>query len=134
MFLDNPFIGVGAGNYPSLYPAYSQRLGVTAVASEFYPHNLYLQVLAETGAVGLLAFLPAAFGPLLVLERTRRGARSSTLATSEWRELAFGTEVALACYLLSSIMLHGSYPRYLWMLLALAVAARRLAPLPPQAQ
>jgi O-antigen ligase len=100
------------------------------VASDFYPHNLYLQVLAETGAVGLVAFLPAVFGPLLALERTRRAARSSTLVTPEWHELAFGTEVALGCYLLSSIMLHGSYPRYLWMLLALAVAARRLAIFP----
>jgi O-antigen ligase len=130
MFLDNPFIGVGAGNYPPLYPAYSQQLGVTAVASDFDPHNLYLQVLAETGAVGLVAFLPAVFGPLLALERTRRAARSSTLVAPEWHELAFGTEVALACYLLSSTMLHGSYPRYLWMLLALAVAARRLAIFP----
>jgi putative inorganic carbon (HCO3(-)) transporter len=135
MFLDNPFVGVGAGNYPPLYPAYSQQLGVTAVASEFYPHNLYLQVLAETGAVGLLAFLPGVLGPLLALEKTRRATRSSTLAAApEWRELAFGTEVALACYLLSSTMLHGSYPRYLWMLLALAVAARRLATLPRQVQ
>jgi O-antigen ligase len=131
MFLDNPFIGVGAGNYPPLYPAYSKQLGVPAVASEFYPHNLYLQVLAETGAVGLLAFLPAVVGPLIALERTRRGAKSNTLVAPEWHELTFGTEVALACYLLSSLMLHGSYPRYLWMLLALAVAARRLA-IPPQ--
>jgi putative inorganic carbon (HCO3(-)) transporter len=130
MFLDNPFIGVGAGNYPPLYPAYSQQLGVTAVASEFYPHNLYLQVLAETGALGLLVFLPAVFGPLLALERTRRATRSSTPEGSEWNELAFGSEVALACYLLSSTLLHGSYPRYLWMLLALVVAASQFVLLP----
>jgi O-antigen ligase len=134
MFLDNPFIGVGAGNYPPLYPTYSQRLGVTAVASEFYPHNLYLQVLAETGVLGMVVFLPAVLGPLLALERTRRITDSKTVATLEWRELAFGTEVALACYLVSSTMLQGSYPRYLWMLLALAVAARRLAVFPRQVQ
>jgi O-antigen ligase len=134
MFLDNPFVGVGADNYPPLYKAYSERLGVTAVASEFYPHNLYMQVLAETGAIGLVAFLPAVLGPLLALERTRRAAGSSGLAAPEWRELAFGTEVALACYLVSSTMLHGSYPRYLWMLLALAVASRRLVAFPRQVQ
>ena len=127
MFLDRPFVGVGAGNYPPSYPEYSQQLGVTAVASEFYPHNLYLQVLAETGAVGLLVFLPVVFGPLIELERTRRVTKSISLVASEWRKLAFGTEVALGCYLLSSTMLHGSYPRYLWMLLALTVAAGRLA-------
>jgi O-antigen ligase len=134
MFLDNPFVGVGVGNYPPLYQEYSQQLGVTAVASEFYPHNLYLQVLAETGAVGLLAFLPAVFAPLLALERMRRASRSSRLVVPEWRELAFGTEVAMACYLVSSAMLQGSYPRYLWMLLALTVAAGRLTTVPRQVQ
>jgi O-antigen ligase len=134
MFLDNPLIGVGASNYPPLYQEYSQRLGVTAVASEFYPHNLYLQVLAETGAVGLVVFLPAVLGPLLALERKRRAMRSSATAAPEWSALAFGTEVALACYLLSSTMLHGSYPRYLWLLLALTVAARRVATMPRQVQ
>jgi O-antigen ligase len=134
MFLDNPFVGVGVGNYPPLYQEYSQQLGVTAVASEFYPHNLYLQVLAETGAVGLLAFLPAVFAPLLALERMRRASGSSRLVVPEWRELAFGTEVAMACYLVSSAMLQGSYPRYLWMLLALTVAAGRLTTVPRQVQ
>jgi putative inorganic carbon (HCO3(-)) transporter len=127
MFLDSPFVGVGAGNYPLLYQDYSQRLGVTAVASEFQAHNLYLQVAAETGSLGLLAFLPAVLGPLVALERTRRATRSSPGQTRDWRELTFGVEVALGCYLMASLMLHGSYPRYLWMLLALAVAARRLA-------
>jgi O-antigen ligase len=134
IFLDNPFVGVGAGNYPPLYQAYSERLGVTAVASEFYPHNLYLQVLAETGAVGLVTLLPAVVGPLLALEQARRTPVSRTLAAPEWHDLAFGTEVALGCYLLSSTMLHGSYPRYLWMLLALAVAARRIATVPRRVQ
>jgi O-antigen ligase len=134
IFLDNPFVGVGAGNYPPLYQAYSERLGVTAVASEFYPHNLYLQVLAETGAVGLVTLLPAVLGPLLALEQARRTPVSRTLAAPEWHDLAFGTEVALGCYLLSSTMLHGSYPRYLWMLLALAVAARLIATFPRRLQ
>ena len=134
MFLDRPFVGVGAGNYPSLYPAYSQQLGVTAVASQFYAHNLYLQVLAETGAVGLLLFLPAVLGPMVALERTRRALKSSNLVAPDWHQLAFGTEIALAGYLLGSTMLHDAYPRYLWMLLALAVAARRLAVAPRAGQ
>ena len=123
MFLDHPFGGVGAGNYPLLYQEYSRNLGVPAVASQFYPHNLYLQVAAETGVMGLITFLPIIVAPLVALERTRRSS-----ASTEWRELAFGVEVALVCYLVASVMLHASYPRYLWMLLALAVAARQVAP------
>src|SRR5262249_1429196 len=67
MFLDQPFVGVGAGNYPLLYPDYSRELGVVAVSGEFYPHNLYLQVAAETGSIGLLAFLVAVFATLAAM-------------------------------------------------------------------
>lgn len=100
--------------------------GVGSVASEFYPHNLYLQVAAETGSLGLLTFLLAALGPLLGLERMRRAARRSVGTDPEWLELTVGVEIALACYLAASVTLHASYPRYLWMLLALAMAARRM--------
>jgi O-antigen ligase len=127
MFLDHPFGGVGSGNYPLLYQDYSQRLGVTAVASEFHPHSLYLEVAAETGAIGLLAFMPAVIGPLVALERTRRTAGTGVGEAREWYELAFGIELALASYLAASLLLHGSYPRYMWVLLALAVAARHVA-------
>jgi putative inorganic carbon (hco3(-)) transporter len=130
MFLDSPLLGVGAGNYPLLYPDYSRNLGVVAVASEFYPHNLYLQVAGETGTLGLLTFLPAVVGPLVGLELVRRRAhRLPVDQPTEWLELTFGIEVAMACYLAASVMLHGSYPRYLWMLLALVVAAHHVAPL-----
>src|SRR5581483_3426456 len=100
MFLDSPLVGVGAGNYPLLYPEYSRDLGVVAVASEFYPHNLYLQVAAETGTLGLLTFLPAVIGPLVGLERVRRQAGQLLCDHPiEWLELTFGIEVAMACYL-----------------------------------
>jgi putative inorganic carbon (hco3(-)) transporter len=131
MFLDHPFGGVGSGNYPLLYQDYSQRLGVTAVASEFPAHNLYLEVAAETGSLGLLAFLPAVIGPLIALERIRRGADRGLGPTRASIELTVGIEIALACYLLASLMLQGSYSRYLWLLVALAVAARRVAPAHP---
>jgi putative inorganic carbon (hco3(-)) transporter len=131
MFLDHPFGGVGAGNYPLLYQDYSQRLGVPAVASEFPAHNLYLEVAAETGSLGLLAFVPAVIWPLLALERTRAGVDRGPGPTHEWRELSLGIEIALVCYLMASVMLQGSYPRYLWMLVALAVAARRVVPAHP---
>src|SRR5215472_4824093 len=127
MFLDHPFGGVGSGNYPLLYQDYSQRLGVTAVASEFHPHSLYLEVAAETGSLGLLAFMPAVIGPLVALELTRRTTATGVGEVREWHEFAFGIELALGCYLIASLLLHGSYPRYLWMLLALAVAARQVA-------
>jgi putative inorganic carbon (HCO3(-)) transporter len=128
MFLDHPFAGVGAGNYPLQYEAYSRRLGVRAVASAFSPHNLYLQVAAETGLLGLLTFVPPVLVLLVALHMARRASDAASPAAAEWSELAAGIEVALLCYLVASLMLHASYPRYLWMLLALTVGALRTAP------
>ncbi len=54
MFSDHPWLGVGIGNYAVVYPAYalprwSDPLG--------HAHNYYLNVAAETGVVGLAAYL-----------------------------------------------------------------------------
>ena len=54
MFADHPWLGVGAGNFSVVYSAYAlarwqQPLG--------HAHNIYINIAAETGLVGLLAFL-----------------------------------------------------------------------------
>jgi putative inorganic carbon (hco3(-)) transporter len=54
MFVEHPAFGVGIGNYAPVYPDYalprwSDPLG--------HAHNYYLNIAAETGAIGLLAYL-----------------------------------------------------------------------------
>jgi O-antigen ligase len=54
MFSDHPLLGIGFGNYQIVYPAYalprwSDPLG--------HAHNYYLSVAAETGALGLSAYV-----------------------------------------------------------------------------
>jgi putative inorganic carbon (HCO3(-)) transporter len=54
MWTEHPWRGVGIGNYEPIYPAYyippwKEPLG--------HAHNYYLNVAAETGLVGLLAYL-----------------------------------------------------------------------------
>ncbi len=50
MFLDHPVLGVGYGNYKSLYTAYIPS------QENLDAHNLYLQFLAETGIIGFFSF------------------------------------------------------------------------------
>jgi len=45
MFLDHPWLGVGLGNFPSAYLAYK----VGNVQNTLYPHNVIVELLAETG-------------------------------------------------------------------------------------
>ncbi len=55
LFIDHPFLGVGYGNYRFLYADFAFIPG--AVPGLLDAHNIYLQLLAETGVVGFLSFL-----------------------------------------------------------------------------
>ncbi len=72
MFSDHPWLGVGIGNYAAAYPAYALPRWYLALG---HAHNYYLNAAAETGLVGLMAYLllgAAAF--LRVAQWIRRGA------------------------------------------------------------
>jgi O-antigen ligase len=128
MFRDQPLLGVGPGNYSPRYVPYALALGfdtgyaggATAAESQ-EAHNLYLETLAELGAPGAL-LLFAVFAVAL-----RAAWRARARAAGEARLLAEGTLVALLVVLTASLFLHNAYPRYLWIFLALALAAGRVA-------
>ena len=54
MFADHPLIGVGIGNYASAYPAYHPRSWYDPLA---HAHNYYINIAAEAGVIGLIAYL-----------------------------------------------------------------------------
>ncbi|HEX8290273.1 MAG TPA: O-antigen ligase family protein [Pyrinomonadaceae bacterium] len=130
MFKDRPLSGVGAGNYDANYDEYTARLGSTLNSYEnfgqqHFPHSLYLEVAAETGLAGLLTLVAALLGALLSLRSAHRLFRDA----GEWRAASAAVSLALALvgYLTTSLILHGHYVRYLWLLLAVAAAARQVA-------
>ncbi len=54
MFFAHPLSGVGIGNYPAAYPNYYVTIFVNSLG---HAHNYYINIAAETGAIGLSAFL-----------------------------------------------------------------------------
>ncbi len=54
MFLANPLLGVGIGNYNAAYPKYFVGIWVF---SRGHAHNYYINAAAETGILGLAAYL-----------------------------------------------------------------------------
>jgi O-antigen ligase len=54
MFQDYPFTGVGIGNYPQAYPQYYITIFTNPLG---HAHNYYINIAAETGIFGLIAFL-----------------------------------------------------------------------------
>jgi len=58
IFKSHPILGTGPGTFPIYVPAYqSPELFRTGTLMLYQAHNEFLQVAAETGALGLLAFL-----------------------------------------------------------------------------
>jgi putative inorganic carbon (HCO3(-)) transporter len=62
MWTDHPWLGVGIGNYAAAYSQYALPLWPLALG---HAHNYYLNIAAEAGTLGLLAYL-ALWGAVLV--------------------------------------------------------------------
>ncbi|MGH9536165.1 MAG: O-antigen ligase family protein [Terriglobales bacterium] len=120
MWRAHPWLGVGAGAYSSAYERYAAWVELDPRGEQRDPHNLFLQVAAETGIVGLAAFLWLLLCAWRMLRRARdrlRRAGAGQLANLTW-----GLELGLETYLLLSVFLHGAYFRHFFILLALAAA------------
>jgi putative inorganic carbon (HCO3(-)) transporter len=115
MWADQPWLGQGIGNYAAAYPAYmippwEEPLG--------HAHNLFLNTLAETGIIGLGAYLLFWGSALMLAFRAVR--RSEGL----WRGVAVGILGAMvhlhAHNFFDNLYVHGIY---LHLALLLAIAA-----------
>ena len=120
-FIDHPVTGVGPGVYFHEYSRdYANRLGLRYLNSERRGHSLYLELAADTGIIGLSAFLAMVAVPLLLLFRHARYWRDRD---PERAIIASSLLFALIAYLATGMFLHLSYQRYFWAVLALASAA-----------
>jgi putative inorganic carbon (HCO3(-)) transporter len=121
VFIDHPVTGVGPGVYFREYSRdYANRLGLRYLGSDRRGHSLYLEMLADTGIIGLTAFLAMAGAALVLLFRAARYWRDRD---PERAIIASSFLFALIAYLASAMFLHLSYQRYFWAVLGLASAA-----------
>ena len=82
-------------------------------------------MLAERGIIGT-----AVFGAILfcALQGLHQAAAPSPGASSKpLSRLAKSLEIGLAGYLLAGVFLHSAYPRYLWLLIAIATSVRQVS-------
>lgn len=80
MWESSPWFGVGAGNYAAVYPVVRLPRWEDALG---HAHNIYLNVLAETGLLGLATYLALWSGVLVWAWRQARHARKS--AEGRWQ-------------------------------------------------
>ncbi len=102
MWADKPMLGVGIGNYAAAYPPYALPRWDDPLG---HAHNYYLNVAAETGTIGLLAYLMLW---AIVFWQSWRAVRT---ACGLWRGIAaglLGTLVALSIHNgFDNLLVHG---------------------------
>ena len=117
MFADHPLLGVGYGNFKTVYDA--SYVSPESVEDIKHTHNNYLQSLVETGLIGFAAYLWLLFNIFAVLFKNRK--RHIYIEAILWSFVAillFGaTDYSWVGF---------SGMRILWILLGAALAAERL--------
>jgi O-antigen ligase len=129
MFLDHPWLGVGIGNYPAVYPRY--QVAPVWVNPLGHAHNYFINVAGEAGVMGLAAFLfllVSAFAIAVHLYRRAADPLARTLALG-----ALGVLVTVAVHsFFDDIFVHAMEAQ-LALVLGMATVACRLSVEQPSA-
>jgi O-antigen ligase len=113
--LRNPVIGVGMGNIH----IYSIR--------ELVAHNAYLEVAAELGVLGLIAYLIVILAPMITLRRLeRRTAKEPPGPGRDKFYMSIAIQAAIVAYMVCSFFSSIQYQWYVYYVAAYAVALRRI--------
>jgi hypothetical protein len=122
MFQGKPILGVGPGAYTDLVPRFAGVVATAVLEPTDAPHNLYLQLAAESGVVGLAAWLLmfGGFAALACWATIRFGRTAGPLNAG--RPLAAGVLAGLVGWAFASVFLHLAYFRTPGIVFALAVA------------
>jgi O-antigen ligase len=118
---DHPLIGVGPGGAPVHYMQYS---GFAELAERTpVVHQMYLEVGAELGLIGLFLFLCIILGAFVASEMVvRRRERDGAAPTDPMRLAAYATQGSLLAVCTASMFLSEEYYMPLWIAVATAAA------------
>ncbi len=134
MFLGNPILGVGQGNFPWNFEEYQggERFNTRSLAGRA-AHSMYFTLIPELGLMGTGIFVMMLLSNYSSVQQVRRGAKKilSTPSNSDPKQesdLAFGSalssalEAAIVGYLVSSVFISTLYYPTFWILTAFVVA------------
>ena len=125
MFATHPLLGIGVGNYENNYQEYAQLIGLEYRTEEREAHSLYVEVLSETGIVGIVSFLGIVFSIFIGLFKAKRDLKNSPY-DEVWSSHINAVLVSLITYLFAALFLHGAFIRYFWILAAMGMSVIQL--------
>jgi putative inorganic carbon (hco3(-)) transporter len=118
MFREEPLLGVGTGLYPHRAAEFvhNEPWGIVRPVA----HNAYLEVLAESGAVGLTLFVAFIGGSWVILVRARRTARRADDA--DGAQLALALQASTIVAVVSAAFLSVQIAPPIWLSAAMGMA------------
>lgn len=120
MFCDHPFTGVGYARFRD----YASRYLDKDIGDLLLVHNQYLELLAEMGLPGLLAYLGVLVGTWVALGRMRLDARRAGAAFLV--DAASGIQIGLIGYAIAVFFLSANFLRLFWFMVALSASMQAL--------
>ena len=99
---ENPIFGIGWNTFYLVYPEYNYYIQGPNVLM-YHAHNLYLNILAETGIPGLLSFLAVIVGSCYYICSFGKGICSDKLHRIGIRRFSYRSSFLVDCLILSSI-------------------------------
>jgi O-antigen ligase len=130
IFLDHPLLGIGLDNFRllegrfTLLPGSLNHVHLVAETPEVV-HNTYLQLLTETGVLGLIGFLAVSLGSLRAAWLAAR--RFDTLGRTDYANLARSILVGTIGMLAAIFFISDGTDLRLWILFALGPVLLSLA-------
>jgi O-antigen ligase len=119
-FSEHPLAGVGPGHFPRFYARrYGNEVGTKFLRGNRRAHNLYLEIAADMGILGLVTFMSIVGFIVYRLWQVRRRLAQSR---PDLAQLATAMILCILGYMGTAMFLQLSYQRYYWFLLALAGA------------
>jgi O-antigen ligase len=116
MFLKNPVIGIGLGNYKFLYNQYKPE-GTPKKENE-KPHNAYLEILAESGIIGF-----ALFGGAFLILFNGIYKKYRSISTTDNKILFSGLMLALIGLMIHGLSFGILVHNHTWIIIGLVLAA-----------
>lgn len=126
MFVDHPFIGVGAGAFSIAYGM--QYKPVDAVAANWREaHNVFFQVLGEMGFIGILTFYGLFFSIWVQAYKLRHTRLTDRRENRFFHAVRGAVLVSLLSWFVSSMFLSVAYYPHLFILVMVVTSLRYLA-------
>lgn len=132
---DNPIRGVGLGSFETSSIHYVLEPGSLARSDQVIDtpkvaHNIYLQVLAELGVIGLVMLCLILAFPIVCALRAAR--RFAAAGDHRMDVISRAIVVAMAAFLTSNFFLSSQFDKQLWLLYALGPVVLAIARTQPE--